>query len=567
MKNLIIVAVSVFTVYSIHAQQVAKHEVKTAVEKATIYLSGAEVNRPYSIQLGKGLHEIRFANISSATDSRSIQFEMDNPAELLSITMERDFLKNQKGSKRIQAIRDSIELMRDKIQLIDDEINALNTEKQLLSTNQKIGGDNVSLTVDQIRSAGTFYRELTLEINTEISKKQRNKNTHNKTIYRLQQQLNEFNYKENAKNNIIVVLVEKNTAGTLKGELKYNVSQAGWAPSYDLIAEDISGAIELKYKAKVFNNTGNDWENVAIKLSTGDPNLSASVPEMTPWRLNYSNVSRNMSAKGKRTYAVPQVQSRQVPQQQQQMPAMNDGLNGQGRIQNINTGNINGINKSVQMRTIEVSELSTEFEIERPYSIPSDAKPYIVEITEYDLTGSFAHVAVPKLDKDAFLLAKIIGWEKLDLVPGPSNVYFNQTYVGESYINTRNVEDTLGLSFGRDDKILVTRKRVEEFSNKSVIGNSKKDTYAYEIIVKNNRARPVSMELFDQVPISTDSDIDVSVNEITDAEYDESTGELLWNVKLDPGEAKKFTVSFTIKYPKEKRIQVKKYRTVSAPSF
>lgn len=569
MKTLSALASILFFITSLGAQQVTQHEINTVIDKATVYLSGAEVNRSYSIQLSKGIHELRFTNISSAADSRSIQFEMDDPADLLSITMERDFLKNQKGSKRIQVIRDSIKLMRKKIQLIDDEVNALNTEKQVLSTNQKIGGDNVSLTVEQIRSTGTFYRERTLEINTEISKKKREKKRNNQTVYRLQQQLNEYNFKENAKNNVIVVLIEKNSNGTLKGALKYNVAQAGWAPSYDLIAADISGAIELKYKAKVFNNTGNDWENVNIKLSTGDPNLSASVPDLTPWRLNYSSFSGNIQKKGAHAYAVPQVQSRQAPQQgtpQSQAP-VNNRLDGQGRIQNINTGNISGVNNTVEMRTIEVSELSTEFEIERPYSIPSDAKPYIVEITEYDLTGSFAHTAVPKLDKDAFLLAKITGWEKLDLVPGPSNVYFNQTYVGESYINTRNVEDTLGLSFGRDEKILVTRKRVEEFSNKSVIGNSKKDTYAYEIIVKNNRARAINMELFDQVPISTDSDIDVSVNETSDAKYDETTGELLWNAQLEPGEAQKFTVSFTIKYPKNKRIQVKKYRTVSAPSF
>tara|TARA_B100000508_G_scaffold141093_1_gene146591 strand:+ start:103716 stop:105368 length:1653 start_codon:yes stop_codon:yes gene_type:complete len=545
-----------------YAQKVKQHEVDTEISKVTVYLSGAEVSRDYTVQLQAGLNELRFTNISANTDSRSIQFEMDDPADLLSITMERDFLKTQNGSTRIQSVRDSIEMLQEKNQGIQDEINALQTEKQVLNTNQKIGGDNVSLTVEQIRSTATFYRERSLAINTSISQKEREKRTVNQSINRLQQQLNEFNFKENSKNNVIVVLVEKSAAGSLKGSLKYNVSNTGWAPSYDLIAPDISGEIELKYKAKVFNNTGNDWKNVEISLSTGDPNLSASVPELSPWKLNYSTVryARNRGSGKNYNYAVPQQQSRQAP-------AMEQGLDGQGRIQNIHTGNISGVNNAPEMRTIEVSELSTEFDIERKYSIPSDAKPYIVEITEYDLTGDFSHVSVPKLDKDAFLLAKITGWEKLDLVPGPSNVYFNQTYVGESYINTRNVEDTLGLSFGRDDKILVTRKRVEEFSNKSVIGNSKKDTYAYEIIVKNNRSRDIEMELFDQIPISTDSDIDVSVNETSDATYDESTGELVWKVKLKPGEAKKYTISFTIKYPKEKKIQVKKYRSVSAPSF
>ena len=262
------------------------------------------------------------------------------------------------------------------------------------------------------------------------------------------------------------------------------------------------------------------------------------------------------------SYSVPQAQNRN----QQQID--NRFSNGEGRLQNAHTGDFMGNNDpTVNMTTIEVSELTTEFEIEKTYSIPSDSRPYIVEITEYNLEANFSHISVPKLDKDAFLLAKIAGWEKLDLVPGPSNVYFAKTYVGESYINTRNVEDTLGLSFGRDEKILVTRKKVEEFSSKNVIGNWKKDTYTYEIIVKNNRSRSINMELNDQVPVSQDSDITVSIEEISNASLDEADGKLAWSVNLGPGEAKKYKVSFTIKYPKTKNINVKKYRTISAPSF
>ncbi|MGM0479964.1 MAG: mucoidy inhibitor MuiA family protein, partial [Bacteroidota bacterium] len=435
----------------------------TDINNVTVYLSGAEINRTYQVKLDKGINELRFNNISASTDSRSIQFEMEQDVDLLSITMERDYLKNQEGSPRIESVRDSIELLEYKSQQIQDEISALQTEKEVLSTNQDIKGNNVSISVEQIQPTARFYRERTLAINTSISKKERNRKKINRQTSRLRQQLEAYNYKENARNNVIVVLVESTAPIQLEGDLKYNVSQAGWAPNYDLIAEDISGGIELKYKAKVYNNTGNNWSSIGIQLSTGDPNLSASVPNLDPWQLKYQELNTGYKSKGKRNYQVPQAQSRQAPNKQ--VARSDQGLTGQGRIQNTHTGNISGVNDTPEMRKIEVSELSTEFDIDRKYSIPSDAKPYIVEITEYDLEASFAHIAVPKLDKDAFLLAKITGWEQLDLVPGPSNIYFNQTYVGESYINTRNVEDTLGLSFGRDDKILVTRKRVEDFSS------------------------------------------------------------------------------------------------------
>ncbi len=546
-------------------QKLQSVDINTDISKVTVYLSGAEISRNYQAQLNEGLNELRFHNISAKADSRSIQFEMEQAADLLSITMESDYLKKQEDTQRIASVRDSIQLLSAKSQQIQDEISALQTEKNVLSTNRNIKGDNVSLTVEQIQSTAKFYRERSLAINTSISEKERNFKRINSQVSKLKQQLKAYNYKENARNNVIVILVESNAPLKLEGQLKYNVAQAGWAPNYDLIAEDISGGIELKYKAKVFNNTGNNWNNVDVHLSTGDPNLSASVPELDPWRLNYQQLDYNYRSKGKMNYQVPQAQSRKKTSQKSERS--DKGLNGQGRIQNRHTGNMTGVNDTPEMRRIEVSELSTEFDIDRKYSIPSNAKPYIVEITEYELDASFAHIAIPKLEKDAFLLAKITGWEQLDLVPGPSNIYFNQTYVGESYIDTRNVEDTLGLSFGRDDKILVTRKRVEDFSSKSIIGNSKKDTYAYEIIVKNNRSRTIDLELIDQIPISTNSDIDVAVDELSNAQYDEATGELQWNINAEPGEAQNYKIAFTIKYPKDKHIQVKKFRTVSAPSF
>lgn len=221
----------------------------------------------------------------------------------------------------------------------------------------------------------------------------------------------------------------------------------------------------------------------------------------------------------------------------------------------------------MQITTIEVPQLATEFPIEKKYAIPSDSKPYLVEISEHQLNATFSHKAVPKLDKDAFLLANIVGWEKLNLISGPTNVYYADTYVGQSYINTRNVEDTLRLSFGRDKKVLITRKLLEEFSNKKVIGGNKKDTYTFEITVKNNQNIPLKMKLYDQIPVSQQSEITVTVNEITDAIYNEENGILNWNVNLNSGGSKKYKVSFTIKYPKNKSIKVKKYRTVAVPKF
>ena len=115
---------------------------------------------------------------------------------------------------------------------------------------------------------------------------------------------------------------------------------------------------------------------------------------------------------------------------------------------------------------VDIPDLNTEFEIKSKYSIPADDKPYVVNIETHTLPATFEHFAVTKLDKGVFLLAKITGWEDLSLVDGYANVYFKGTYLGESLIKTRNVKDTLDLSLGRDDKVMVTRSKLKKYGSK-----------------------------------------------------------------------------------------------------
>ena len=224
-------------------------------------------------------------------------------------------------------------------------------------------------------------------------------------------------------------------------------------------------------------------------------------------------------------------------------------------------------NQNVQMKNIEISELTTEFEIKNRFSCPSDAKPYMVDVKDMNLDATFSYITVPKLDRAAFLLAHIADWQDLDLIPGPTHVYFGGQYVGMSRIDTRNVSDTLSLSFGRDDKVTVMRKLKKEMSTKRVMGNTKKEAYLYEIAVRNNRSVPIKIEVYDQVPISQSNDISVFVDEISEGTKDELTGEVVWNLTISSGGVQSKEIGYTVKYPKNANVTMKRFRTISAPSF
>jgi len=213
------------------------------------------------------------------------------------------------------------------------------------------------------------------------------------------------------------------------------------------------------------------------------------------------------------------------------------------------------------------SQLSSVFDIENPYTIPSDFKPYFIQIGEYEIDATFHYLTIPKMEEKAFLQASVTGWESLNLIQGPANVYFGGAFVGRSEIETYLVEDTLNFSFGRDNKLIVSENKILEFSKKQTFGSNRKDTYAYEISVKNNRAGTAFIDVIDQVPISNDSDIEVLVNELSGGELSEYSGEVKWKLIVPAGEVRKVKISYTIKYPKGKKIRRGRYAKIRSPRY
>lgn len=550
------------------SNEITPHRIASKIEDVTVFITGAEVHRTAKANLKAGRNKLIFTSISTVADHKSVQFNSSSPLNLVSVSCEIDYVGVTQKGGRIKVISDSIALMQDQIVALQNDKGAYVAEKQLLDQNRSIKGEQENLSVEELSAMAAYIRKHYMEINKAMTEYDRQIRDLTNLKFRYENQLTELNYKETIKSNQIIVIVDSDVDKTVELDLKFMVSNCGWQANYDLLATSVADKITLKYKAKVYNNTGNDWSDVNLFLSTADPNLSASAPELSPWYLNYEAL-RNQTNDDYRgdTYVVPDNRGYDKwyqnynlePQQSQNLIGLTFDYGVQSSVSNAES--------QISFQTIQVSQLSTTFEIQKKYSIPCDAKPYLVDITEHNLSAFFTHKAVPKLANDAYLLANIVGWENLDLVPGPTQVYFSEVFVGQSYMNTSNVSDTLRLSFGRDSKIPVTRKLLQEFSDKKVVGSNRRDSYTYSIVAKNNRDTPVRIDLYDQIPISQDSDIAVSIEDISGATYNEVTGQLSWLVSLDPGESKTFKLSFTIKYPKDKVIQVKKYRSMAAPSF
>lgn len=563
------------------AQNTNEQVVKSNIDEVKLYLTAGQMTHKQEVKLTKGRNRLIFSGISAFADPQSIQFSGSTGYKLVSISTEMDFMAAEEFNPRISELKDSLEALQEERQYVVDVLDSYLAEQAVLNTNRDLGGNSQNLTVTQIKEAADFYRKRTLEINVEISKLKKKRTLLDSRIEDARYQLVELNYNENQRSNQVIALLDVDAATTMETTLQYLVSDCGWAATYDLSATDLSEKINLKYKAQVYNNTGNDWKDVVLSLSTADPNLSASHPELSPW---YLNAYMDYPGKAKNGYYVPNTTPTDFRQQAiQNVNVANDRIYdnyyNQEDLEQAEADNrfdMNNFkaaqekivgNQAAAMSLIEISELTADFLIPNTFSCPSDAKPYLVEVKDMYLDASFSHVTVPKLDKSAFLLAHIANWQELELIPGPTHVYFAGRYVGMSEIDTRDVSDTLSLSFGRDDKVVVMRKLKQEMSTKRVIGTTKRESYLYEIAVRNNRSEPIRLKIYDQIPISQSNDITVTVDQLTEGIMDALTGEVVWETTVASGSVEDREIGYTVKYPKDSQITLKRFRTVSAYKF
>jgi uncharacterized protein (TIGR02231 family) len=576
MKNMfrkIILAVLVASPFALHAGD-NEQKIEAPITSVVVYLTGVEVVHQKTVSLQPGRNELHFVGLTSKLVPKSIQFTATGDVALLAISNRIDYLFGQKKNDvRLKQLNDSLEMLNDAISVTQGMIEAYEKEKAMLDANQRIGGNEKGVTNVELKLNADFYFARTVEINTELVKLRRKETNQQEIVNRLSWQVSEANQRTNPPMGEIIILVNVGGAAKFdsKVELHYVASNAGWAPSYDLIAEDVGKNIDLKYRAKVFNNTNVDWKDVKMKLSTSDPMKSAAAPTLTKWALSFDNGSGYYNFRHDLNPNYNYGGAEQQKSLESQNLANSAPVQQEGKYQKETTFDFENQMKvpapAVQYNQIQVSELSAEFEIKTPYDIPADGKPYIVDVTSYNLPATFQYSCVPKMEKEAFLLARITGWEDLELVEGQANVYFGGTYVGQSYIYTRSVDDTLDLSFGRDQKLVVTRTKLKEFNNEKSSATTKKETYSYEINVKNTRKIPVVVKLEDQIPVSQDAEIIVEASEISKGVLDPATGIITWSMAIQPGETQKVTLTYSVKYPKSKSVKTKKYRSVSAPAF
>jgi uncharacterized protein (TIGR02231 family) len=302
-------------------------------------------------------------------------------------------------------------------------------------------------------------------------------------------------------------------------------------------------AVSLGYFGIVRQNTGEEWKDVALTLSTARPGLGGAAPAVTPWQLDVFSpiVSRQKAARDEERVQLEKfmVSSGNAP----------GAVNMQALTSNA-PAPLQFKDAEVAQATIESGATSASFKIATTASVPSDNSPQKVPITTAKLAANPEYLTVPKRVATAYLTAKVVNASEFPLLAGAMNVFLDGTFVATSKLRTVMPGEKFDLALGADEGISVKHKRVQKFTEDTGLTNSgKRITYEYLLTIQNNKKTAERVIVVDQVPLSRNEKIVVKILS-PDAKDVKPTdeGALKWSLDLKPGEKRELTVKFTVEY-------------------
>lgn len=581
------------------------------LKSVTVYRSGAELLHNASAVLKQGNNELVIENLSNTIDINSIQIKAPSTVTILGVEFSNNYLISAEKTPKMQMLQDSLDKVFEQIGKINLSLTVASELMDVLKSNRDIKGQQTGLSVAELTKLIDYYKSKSSELQNEIQQLNDKKAKLLLVTDNINKQIAEEQKKNVSTAGRLTLQLSAAVAGKADFIVSYIASNAYWTPYYDIRIENTKSPVKMIYKAKIVQTTGIDWKQVKLSLSTSVPAQWGNAPVMQSWFLGYINpvavMDNAIRLRGMNTIqsldgrvpglnAASQLNdvvvvgygtangesSDNKADNPRPVYIVNGAVMSEYEFQKINPSAIKKIDKLktsaasaiygsqaaggaivVELKdgledyiSIADNALNVSFDIDMPYDVPTNGKEQTATLQNIDVAANYKHYAVPKMDKDPYLLAEISDWEKLNLLPGNANIIVEGTYVGKSFIDPNSTSDTLNLTLGRDRRVVVKREKLADFSSVKFLGSNKLQKFTYEITVKNNKNEPVNMLLKDQYPLTTNKEIEVELLESSDAEINKELGILNWKINLATGESKKIRFAYSVKYPKDKTLNL-----------
>ena len=528
--------------------------VDSSISAVTVYTDRAVVTRTASLELRGGITELVFPNLPEALNERSLQVSGKGTAQALILDVSTrqtyvDFTPNA----RVKELEDALRGLQRQVRALDDRTGVLQAQATMLDRMETAlfappAKDVPRPDLTQFTNSLTYLSEQRTRLIAEHTALDEQREELQNQLTATQNQLNELRGAGGRSYKTVTVRVSAPQTGSLAVALSYAVPGASWSPSYDARVLTTDRAVALGYFGLVRQNTGEDWKDVALTLSTARPGLGGAAPQLTAWNLDVfdpqplpqetgSGIMREFSAKSLKARAPA---------------AMAINL----QLMTTDAPPLELKDAFMASAQIETGATSASFRIPTAASIPSDNSPQKVPIASVRLNANPEYLTVPKRLATAYLTAKVVNSSDLPLLAGGMNVFLDGTFVATSSLRTVMAGEKFDLALGADDGISVKHRRVNKFTEDTGLTNSgKRITYEYLITVQNNKPAAARVIVTDQLPLSRNEKI--AVRQLAPATGDlapTDEGTLKWTLDLKPGEKRELTVKVAVEYANGVRV-------------
>ena len=595
------------------AQDLKEVMLTNQIKEVTLFLSGAQVFESATGSLPAGESVLLVKGLSPFLDEKSIQVKGQGNFIIQAVNKRLDFLHEKEEGEKAIALEKEIAEIEKRQSNLRNRIQVLGTKMSVLSANKSIGSSQAGTSMTALKTTLDFFDAEHTKIANEELQINAQLTANDQEIEALRNQLYALQQSDDKAKAEIRIRVKATNAGPATFQINYLVSNAGWYPKYDVRVKSITEPLQLQYKAEVFQNTGADWKNVKLRFSNANPNQGGQAPSIDKWELNYARyttvnkfavpqtpgsisglvldeqgqplpgtavlvkgttIGTTTDLEGRYSLTLPTTAKTLVfsfvGMRMEELPIQGRSSLNVTLMQDtqmlsevVVTGGYRQMEKKALGASMDAAPLMTSFvenqttveiQVAEPYSIKTNGERTLVDLKTYEIPATYRYTAIPKLEKDAFLLAEMADWSQYSLLEGESNLYFEDGFVGRSILNPAALQDTLQISMGRDRSIVMQREKVDQFSKKRTIGSNITESRGYEITLKNNKSQALTLQVKDQIPVPVNSSIEVTTGELSGGVLDPVTGIVTWEITLAPGGQQKLSLSYEVKYPKSERV-------------
>ncbi len=334
----------------------------------------------------------------------------------------------------------------------------------------------------------------------------------------------------------VTVGIETTGSGEFELEVSYVVNRASWKPLYDIRVDSKAKSVNLGYLAQITQNSGEDWTNVNLTLSTAKPGSGTLPPKPQPWYIDIPQPG--MKRRARRFASAPMApKSRSFDFEEDNF-----------------SGEIEELENTIEADVI-TAEVSQEgnvvtFNLDGNGNIPSDGAPHKTTIFQDDYPCSFSYITMPRLVSFAYLQAKVKNNSNgATLLPGKANIFRDNIFVGTSELENTVPGEEFKLNLGIDEGLKIERDLVEREVDKRFIGNLRKITYGYRLQISNLLDTEAKLKLIEQLPVSRNEQIKVRLNRTNPQIQPGEMGTLEWNLTLAPQDRQEIYYQFTVEHP------------------